>query len=261
VAQDWGVGGVRLEENLSDSYKYTVKLFRDIGRLVILIILNIIPIVNFIVSGYFARVVKESPRADAPPPLEKYGELWVSGAKIFVVTLVYMIIPIGLISVGLASSILGAFSPLRGLGVVGIVVAVIGIILAFLVSIVALMGIAHMSKTGKLGDAFDFSRILSIIRNVGWASYIAWLIVIFVIGLVLSGISLIPLVGWILALIISPVFLVFVGRSASIVYEAGTTQVAGAQTTAMAGARFCGYCGSPLSPEDKFCGKCGRPVQ
>jgi hypothetical protein len=238
---------VRLEENLSDSYKYTVKLFRDIVRLVILIILNIIPIVNFIVSGYFARVVKESPRADAPPPLEKYGELWVSGAKIFIVTLVYMIIPIGLISVGLASSILGAFSPLRGLGVVGIVVAVIGIILAFLVSIVTLMGIAHMSKTGKLGDAFDFSR--------------AWLIVIFVIGLVLSGISLIPLVGWILALIISPVFLVFVGRSASIVYEAGTTQVAGAQTTAMAGARFCGYCGSPLSPEDKFCGKCGRPVQ
>jgi hypothetical protein len=238
---------VRLEENLSDSYKYTVKLFRDIVRLVILIILNIIPIVNFIVSGYFARVVKESPKADAPPPLEKYGELWVSGAKIFIVTLVYMIIPIGLISVGLASSILGAFSPLRGLGVVGIVVAVIGIILAFLVSIVTLMGIAHMSKTGKLGDAFDFSR--------------AWLIVIFVIGLVLSGISLIPLVGWILALIISPVFLVFVGRSASIVYEAGTTQVAGAQTTAMAGARFCGYCGSPLSPEDKFCGKCGRPVQ
>jgi hypothetical protein len=252
---------MRLEENLSDSYKYAVKLFRDIGRLVILIILNIIPIVNFIVSGYFARVVKESPRADAPPPLEKYGALWVSGAKIFVVALVYMIIPIGLISVGLASSILGAFSPLRGLGVVGIVVAVIGIILAFLVSIMALMGIAHMSKTGKLGDAFDFSRILSIIRNVGWASYIAWLIVIFIIGLVLSGISLIPLVGWILALIISPVFLVFVGRSASIVYEAGTTQVAGAKTTAMAGARFCGYCGSPLSPEDMFCGKCGRPVQ
>ncbi len=85
---------MRIEENLGDSYNYTVKLFKDIGRLAILIVLNIIPIVNFIVAGYFARVVRESPRGESPPPLERYGELWVDGAKIFVVTLVYMIVPI-----------------------------------------------------------------------------------------------------------------------------------------------------------------------
>ncbi|MEM1518508.1 MAG: hypothetical protein QW789_05260, partial [Nitrososphaerota archaeon] len=66
---------MRLEENLRESFDYTSKLFKDIGRLAILIVLNIIPIVNFIVSGYFAKVIRESPKSNAPPPLEKYGEL------------------------------------------------------------------------------------------------------------------------------------------------------------------------------------------
>ncbi|MCL7385778.1 MAG: DUF4013 domain-containing protein [Thaumarchaeota archaeon] len=251
---------MKLEDNLRDSYNYTIKLFKDIGRLIILIILDIIPIVNFIVSGYFARVVRESPRSDAPPPLENYGELWINGAKIFVAMLVYMIVPIGLMAAGAVSSVLGAFMPLRGLGVLGTIMTVAGIILAFIILIIAIMAITHMAKTGKLGDAFDFNRILSVIKNVGWSNYILWVIVIFVIGLVLTGISYIPYVGWILALIISPVFMVFVGRSASIVYESGTTQAPVAPTT-VAGVRYCGYCGNPLGPEDKFCGKCGRPVK
>ena len=50
---------MRLETNLRDSYEYTIKLFESVGRLVALIILNIIPIVTFIVTGYFAKVIKE----------------------------------------------------------------------------------------------------------------------------------------------------------------------------------------------------------
>ena len=252
---------MKLEDNLKDSYNYTIKLFKDIGRLIILIILNIIPIVDFIVLGYFARVIKESPKSDAPPPLEKYGELWISGAKIFVVTLVYMIVPIVLISVGIVPLMIGAFIPSTGLGILGLIMVGLGIVLAFLIMIIAIMAVAHMAKTGKLGAAFEFGKILSIIRNVGWSNYILWIIVIFIMGLVLSGISYIPYVGWILALIVSPLFMVFVGRSASIVYELGTAGVPAAPTTTVAGVRYCGYCGNPLGPEDKFCGKCGRPVK
>jgi predicted amidophosphoribosyltransferase len=62
-------------------------------------------------------------------------------------------------------------------------------------------------------------------------------------------------------MIISPFFMVFVGRSASIVYESGTTQAPAASTTTAAAVRYCGYCGNPLGPDDKFCGKCGRPVE
>jgi hypothetical protein len=252
---------MRIEENLGDAYNYTVKLFKDIGRLVILIVLNIIPIVNFIVIGYFARVIRESPRSEAPPPLEKYGDLWIEGAKIFVVSLVYMIVPIVLVSVGAASAIVaGALFPFGGLGIVGSALVVLGLVLIFLIMIIALMAIVNMVKRGRLGAAFDFDQILSKIRAVGWARYILWIVVIFVIGLVLAGLSAIPFIGWLISLVISPVFLVFIGRSAANIYESATTA-----TPAPAGVTpvglFCGYCGNPLQPGDKFCGKCGRPVK
>ncbi len=252
---------MKLEDNLRDAYNYTAKLFKDIGRLAILIVLNIIPIVNFIVSGYFARVIKESPRSDAPPPIEKYGELWVEGAKIFIVTLVYMIVPIVLLSVGMASAIVaGMFFPMAGLGVLGSILVVIGLILIFFIMIIALMAIVHMVKTGRLGAAFDFNKILSKIRAIGWANYIIWIIVIFIIGLILAGLSFIPYIGWLISLILSPVFMVFIGRSASNIYESSvTTSIAPSVATPVA--LFCGYCGNPLRPEDKFCGKCGRPVK
>lgn len=240
---------MRLEENLRDAYNYTVKLFKDIGRLVILIVLNIIPIVNFIVYGYFAGVIRESPGSDTPPPLEKYGALWVDGAKIFVVTLVYMIVPLVLILAGMFSAILaGVFFPMIGLGILGSILVVVGIILMFLIMIIALMAIIHMAKSGELGSAFEFSKILSKIRAIGWSNYIIWVVIIFVIGLILAGISSIPYIGWLISLILSPVFMVFIGRSASNIYESAATS-------------FCGYCGNPLKPGDKFCGKCGRPVK
>ncbi len=268
---------MKLEENLGDAYNYTVKLFREIGRLAILIVLNIIPIVNFIVVGYFARVVRESPRGEAPPPLEKYGELWVDGAKIFIVSLVYMIVPIVLVSVGAASAIVsGVLFPFSGLGIIGSTLVVIGLVLAFFIMIIALMAIVHMAKTGRLGSAFDFNQIFSKIRAIGWPNYILWIIIIFVIGLVLAGLSLIPFIGWLISLIVSPVFMVFVGRSAANMYESAQAPLTaipsppppppppppGAPPTAAPiGGLFCGYCGNPLQPGDKFCGKCGKPVR
>ncbi|GBC72088.1 hypothetical protein HRbin02_01879 [Candidatus Calditenuaceae archaeon HR02] len=260
---------MRLDENLGDAYNYTVKLFKDIGRLAILVVLNIIPIVNFIVVGYFARVVRESPRVEAPPPLEKYGDLWIDGAKIFVVLLVYMIVPVALISVGAASAIVaGVLFPFSGLGIVGSVLVVIGLVLVFLIMIIALMAIVHMVKTGRMGAAFDFDQILSKIRTAGWGNYILWIIIIFVITLVLAGLSAIPFVGWLIALIISPIFMVFIGRSAANIYESAPSlrppspPPPGAPSTAATGGElFCGYCGNPLQPGDKFCGKCGKPVK
>ncbi|MCS7146093.1 MAG: DUF4013 domain-containing protein [Nitrososphaerota archaeon] len=215
---------MRLEENLKDSYEYTTKLFKDIGRLAILIVLNIIPIVNFIVTGYFAKVIRESPRSNAPPVLEKYGELWIDGAKVFIVMLVYLIVPIILVGFGAASAMVaGPFMPATGLALFGGTLTIIGIVLTFFILVVAVMAVVHMVKTGKMGDAFDFNAIFSKIRAIGWPNYILWIFVIFVIGLLLSGLSAIPIIGWLIALIISPVFIVFIGRSASNIYEATPT--------------------------------------
>jgi len=56
-----------LEANLSTSAAFTGKIFRNWGRLLLLIALGIIPIANLIVVGYMARIVRENP--DEPPSL------------------------------------------------------------------------------------------------------------------------------------------------------------------------------------------------
>ena len=62
-SQRWLDFGLNLSENLGNSFEFAKKMFSDIGRLIILIVLDIIPIVNWIVIGYAARVLRETPGA------------------------------------------------------------------------------------------------------------------------------------------------------------------------------------------------------
>jgi len=64
-----------LGENLQGAFDHAKKMTADVGRWIILIVLGIIPIVNFIVLGYTSRVVKETPSSDTPPKLEGYMNL------------------------------------------------------------------------------------------------------------------------------------------------------------------------------------------
>ena len=156
---------MNLSDNFKDSFEYAKKLFSNARRLIILIVLSIIPIVDWIVIGYQARVLRESPGTGTPPKLEKYGELFVDGAKVFFATVIYMIIPLILIAVGGVSTSAGLM-PTSGavlaggfvLGGAGAVILLVGIILMVLLLIILAVGVAHMVKTGKFGKAFAVRR-------------------------------------------------------------------------------------------------------
>ena len=81
---------MQLEKNLTDSINYTRLLFTNVGRLLLLIILDLIPIVNLIVLGYMSRVIKEPQDSKELPPLEGYLGLWIQGLKIAVAVIIYM---------------------------------------------------------------------------------------------------------------------------------------------------------------------------
>jgi len=226
-----------LADNLSNSFEYAKKLFSDFGRLVILIILDLIPIVNWIVVGYAARVLKESPGTDAPPKLEDYGGMFVNGLKIIVASIIYMIIPLVLIAAGVGSFIAamvmggGPDFVTRGLtpaqmfvfGGTGAALAIIGVVVAFLFLIILAAGIAHMIKTGSFGKAFAFGEILRLIGKIGWGKYIAWAILVAVIAFIVGAVvGAIPYVGWLIGAIIGPGVTVFVFRSLGILYTEGT---------------------------------------
>ena len=254
---------MNLGDNLNDSFAYVKKLFSDIGRLIILIVLSIIPIVDFIVIGYEAKVLKESPGTGTPPKLENYGALFVDGAKVFFATLIYLLVPLILIIVGGAGTFAGlmslqgpAVAPAVLLGGTGLVILLVGVILAILLLIILAVGVAHMIKTGKFGRAFAFGEIFHIIRGIGWGKYFSWFIVVLVIGAVVSAIGQIPIAGWIISAIISPIFGIFVFRSLGLLYNDGAPAELKVQTPVVTGLA-CASCGTPLQPHHKFCPNCG----
>lgn len=226
---------MEIGDNFSNSFDYAKKLFSDGGRLLILIILDIIPIVDWIVVGYASRVLKEAPGGKVLPKLEDYGDLFIEGAKVFFVSLIYMIVPLLLIGVGIASFLSGMFmggSMFSGtagpaeaggmfvLGGTGIALLVVGVILAFLALIVLGAAIAHMIKKGRFSKAFAFGEILGVIRGIGWGKYLAWVILVAIIAALVSALTtVIPLVGWLIGAIISPAVAVFFFRSLGILYS------------------------------------------
>ena len=225
-----------LAQNLSSSFEYARKLFTDVGKLIILIVLDLIPFVNWIVVGYAARVLKESPGTDAPPKLEEYGNLFVDGAKIFFASLIYMLIPLLLIGAGVGSfvaAMLAAGGPdfvVRGftpgamflLGGTGLVLVLVGVVVAFFMLIILAAGVAHMIKTGKFGKAFAFGEIFGVLGKIGWGRYLAWVILVAIIAVIVGAlVGAIPYVGWLISAIIGPALIVFFFRSLGILYSEG----------------------------------------
>jgi len=266
---------LKLDENLGASIEYTKKLFIDLGRLVILIVLSFIPIVNLVVAGYAWRVIRESPSSKDPPPLERYGEMWVNGLKIAVAAFIYMIIPIIIIFSGVG--IRGAFFPV--LTAAGIIAILVGIAIAFFLAIILATGIIHMIKNNSFGKAFAFGDILAVIKKIGWGKYIGWIVIIFILAIIVAGIGSIPLAGWLIALVIHPIFNVFVARSAALIYCEGAPEVCAPPVapsvsiptppppppppipTAPSGFVYCPSCGAKLPEGATFCSNCGQKLQ
>jgi hypothetical protein len=272
---------LNLGDIFNNSFDYAKKLFSNIGRLVILIILNVIPIVNLITVGYFAKAIRESPGSSDVPKLEGYGEMFVQGLKVAVAIIIYMIIPMILIISG-AFTLALRFAPYwmnapRGLsmwalGPIGIILVIIGVIVGFLIAIIAVMGIVHMIKSHSFGKAFAFSEILKIIGKIGWGKYLGWLIIMFVLGMIVGWIGAIPYIGWLISLIISPIYGVFAARSATLIYTEGSpggqypppppapAYPTPASVAAPAG-MYCKYCGAPSSAEATYCQNCGQKIR
>ncbi|MGQ9760200.1 MAG: DUF4013 domain-containing protein [Candidatus Methanomethylicaceae archaeon] len=60
-----------------------------LGDLIILLVISIIPIVNFIAIGYYGRVLRDRPDSQAPPALHDFWDLFVGGLKALVALLIW----------------------------------------------------------------------------------------------------------------------------------------------------------------------------
>ncbi|MBQ3718379.1 MAG: DUF4013 domain-containing protein, partial [Methanomicrobium sp.] len=95
-----------------------------------------------------------------------------------------------------------------------------------LITLFLFMGIIRLGQTGKLGEAFNFSAInKAISTGVGWLGYIGYCILLWIIiliyGIIMGLLNVIPIVGIILALIITPLVSVFATAYLRNIYLAG----------------------------------------
>ena len=267
-----------LGENLNNSFEYTKKMTKEGGKWIILAILNIIPIVNLISLGYYAKAVRESPQSEWPPNLEDYGAMLIQGVKIIIVGFIYMIIPTIIFSLG-ASTLLGAGMlswswiwgagqnqyrwisfPVMG-GLFGLL-TVLGIVVAFLIAIIATVGIVHMIKHDRIEKAFAFNEIITIIGEIGWGKYVLWLIVIFIISAIFSSIGRIPIIGALIVFGIAPLFFVFIARSVALIYNDSkmgekVPQPKKTVEKSKEHRKFCTQCGRKIPIEVEYCSYCG----
>lgn len=76
-------------EIISNSLKYPTK---GIGKVILLGIILIIPIVDFIGIGYLLRVMKATVTGfDELPDFDEVGELFIDGLKLWVISIIYTI--------------------------------------------------------------------------------------------------------------------------------------------------------------------------
>ena len=210
-----------------------------VGGFIVALVLAIL--LGAFYNGYQVKIL----RGDEPlPEVTDYGTLFSDGLKYMIIQFVYMIPVIIVLVVTLGATLLpviseaaaaGTIDPVPNASMIGGLVAgiLVVIVLAIVIALFAIIGSIRFTRTGSMGEAFNFGAILATIGSIGWGSYILALVIMIVIaiayGLVTSIISGIPRIGPIVSpivqLVLSPAVAIFFNRYLALVYDsAGTAQ-------------------------------------
>src|SRR5512138_4945 len=159
---------------LGDSFDYAKEgLMGQWVKWLLLIIISIIPIVNFIMFGYLMEILRGARTA---PELNDYGRLFVDGFKLFIVGLIYAIPLIVLYVILFGASLAMISSGSDTAAAAGFGTMMIGMLLVFVLGLVIalfeVIGAVRLARTDSIGEAFDFSAILAHIGRIGWGPYV-----------------------------------------------------------------------------------------
>ncbi|MBT3984725.1 DUF4013 domain-containing protein [archaeon] len=180
--------------------------FQDTTKLIIGCALNIVPIVNFLATGYVLKSGKLTlNKKNDLPEWTDWGNLFIMGLLAAVIGLIWMIPAIVVAVIGggaaIASLVTAGATGATGLGVGGLagagVLLVIAALLALIAAYFAPLAVLGYVDKGNFGDGFDFSTIFKKAFTGDYA--IAWLLT-GVVAIVLGTVAgIIPYVNFILS--------------------------------------------------------------
>jgi len=204
---------------LSNSFDYAKEAVWE--KWVKWILLLVCTILFPLLYGYLLEIFRGKKPA---PELNDYVKLFIDGLMYMVIGIIYMIPVIIVFCIFLLPAIPAILSGspqammlALGSAMTGVAIATI---LAFILALFSIIGVIRFARTGKMGEAFNFNAILATIGKIGWVSYIISLIVLVVVMVIVAGIlSLIPIIGQLLTLILAPAIAIFEARYLTLLYD------------------------------------------
>ncbi|MDD1659175.1 MAG: DUF4013 domain-containing protein [Methanomicrobiales archaeon] len=185
------------------------------------LLLIISTIIFPLILGYELEVYRG--KKPAPEPAD-WGKLFIDGIKLFIIQLIYAIpvLIVAVIFIGTGVILAMGGSPGAAVAAIGTIAfgVLITVIVAIIIGLFEAMGVVRFARMGKMGEAFNFNAILAQIGKIGWGSYIIALIVVFVVAFIIAAIlSIIPVIGGLLTLIVAPALAIFVARYITLLYD------------------------------------------
>jgi len=201
---------------LSDSFGYAKDAVW--GKWVRWILLVISTIIFPLIMGYVVRICSGAKPA---PDVGNWVRTFIDGLKLFIIGIIYSI-PVFIVALIFGVPAAMVSEPMVALGTIGIGLLVM-IIVGILVTLISTMGIVRFARKNSMGQAFAFGAILEHIGKIGWGSYILALIILWVVAIIFGFITgllaMIPLIGWLILLFLYPVWIIFVVRYVTLIYE------------------------------------------
>ncbi|WP_067076064.1 DUF4013 domain-containing protein [Methanoculleus horonobensis] len=217
-----------LVQLLSESFGYAKDAIW--GRWIRWLLLLVSTIIFPFMYGYTVRVMSGTKPA---PELEGWIGLFIDGIKLIVITIVYSIplmvltvLPFLMYFIPVSATVTPAGSgpePLISPDLaifVALAIFVIFILAAIIIGILSTFAAVRFARTGKMREAF---RVGTLVRHVGKIGWIRCFVALLVMGIVVAiaqfVLMLIPVLGLILLLLLTPGFIIFSARYVALLYE------------------------------------------
>lgn len=160
------------------------------------LVLGFVPVLpELVLGGYYARLLS-TPESETPPRFEDWEDLLIDGLRLFVVSLVYTLVPaflLGLLGAMFAAVVgIGALTlpvepgsgAARSLGAVVFLAVVflwvVALVLGLVAAYVAPAAAALAARDESLGAGFDFGRVRRVVGSGDYAG--AWLRALLVVA-------------------------------------------------------------------------------
>lgn len=188
------------------------------------ILLILALIVYFVIGGYQVEIIKTGVNHENIVPSIQFKETFILGIKAFIVAFIYMLIPLIIMSIlffataGLSSLTSLTHSADVALAGFGILIP-IGIILFIIFSFFHFMANGRLAETDSLGYALNIPEAVRDISRIGVSKVIVTVLVLVIILVAVSGIlHLIPIIGSIISIIVTPYLIFTLNRGNGLLY-------------------------------------------